>query len=240
MRLAPLLLLLLASAAIAQTPPAPPVPPDEPTAVAPPQAPTPPTPAGPPIVPAAPATPLPDPAGVRVVLVTADGPITIELAPAKAPVTAANFLKYVDQKKLDGASFYRAMKLSPAGDFGLIQGGPRGDPKRSLPPIAHEPTSKTGLSHTDGAISMARGAPGSATGEFFIIVGNLSSLDADPAKSGDNAGYAVFGRVVDGMDVVRKILLAPTSPTAGEGVMKGQMLEPTVKIISARRVRPAS
>lgn len=225
MRLAPLLLLLLASTAAAQSPSAPPAPPSEPSAT---------------IAAQAPAAPLPSPTGVRVVLVTADGPITIELAPDKAPVTAANFLKYVDQKKLDGASFYRAMKLTPAGDVGLVQGGPRGDPKRSLPPIAHEPTSKTGLSHTDGAISMARGAPGSATGEFFIIVGNLASLDADPAKGGDNAGYAVFGRVVEGTDVVRKILLAPTSPTAGEGVMKGQMLEPTIKIISARRARPAS
>lgn len=218
MRLALLPLLLIASAAAAQTPPA---------ATAPEPAPT-----------VAPAPLPPQPAGPRVVLTTADGAITVELAPDKAPVTAANFLKYVDQKKLDGASFYRAMKLTPAGDVGLIQGGPRGDPKRTLPPIAHEATDKTGLSHTDGAISMARAAPGSATGEFFIIVGNLTSLDANPAASGDNAGFAVFGRVVDGMDVVRKILAAPTSPTAGEGVMKGQMLEPVVRILSARRAKP--
>jgi peptidyl-prolyl cis-trans isomerase A (cyclophilin A) len=86
---------------------------------------------------------------------------------------------------------------------------------------------------------MARYAPGSAQGDFFITVGDLKSMDADPARSGDNAGFAVFGRVVEGMDVVRRILASPTSPTEGEGVMKGQMLAPRIPIISARRVEPA-
>jgi len=180
--------------------------------------------------------PAPRPATVRVSLQTSEGPIVLELEKERAPVTTANFLRYVDQKRLDGTGFYRAMKLTPAGDYGLIQGGVRGDPKRVLPAIAHEPTSRTGLSHTDGAISMARGAPGSATGDFFISIGALTSLDADPSKPGDNLGFAVFGRVVEGMDVVRRIASAPTSPTAGEGAMKGQMIVAPIKIVSARRV----
>jgi peptidyl-prolyl cis-trans isomerase A (cyclophilin A) len=193
-----------------------------------------PAPAAPPAAPAE-AAPAPRPATVRVTLATAEGPIVLELEKERAPVTTANFLRYVDQKRFDGAVFYRAMKLSPDGSYGLIQGGTRNDRKTTLPPIAHEPTSKTGLSHVDGAVSMARGAPGSATGDFFISIGALTSLDADPSKPGDNQGFAVFGRVVEGMDVVRKIMAAPTSPTEGQGVMKGQMIAAPVKIATARR-----
>ncbi len=170
---------------------------------------------------------------VRVVLQTSAGAILLELERAKAPITTANFLRYVDGKRLDGTAFYRAVKVGEG--FGLIQGGTRYDPKRTLPPIAHEPTSRTGLSHVDGAISMARNAPGSATGDFFITIGALTSMDADPTRPGDDQGFAAFGRVVEGMAVVRAILAAPTSPTAGEGVMKGQMLAPVVRIVSARR-----
>ena len=83
---------------------------------------------------------------------------------------------------------------------------------------------------------MARAAPGTAGGDFFIAVGAMPSMDADPTQPGDNAGFAVFGRVVEGMDVVHRILDAPTSPTAGEGAMKGQMLAAPVRIVSARRV----
>lgn len=179
--------------------------------------------------------PAPKPATVRVNLQTAEGPIVLELEKERAPVTTANFLRYVDQKRFDGATFYRAMKLTPDGAYGLIQGGVNGDPKRALPPIAHEPTSKTGLSHTDGAVSMARGAPGSAAGDFFISIGALTSLDADPSKPGDNMGFAVFGRVAEGMDIVRRIMGAPTSTTKGTGVMKGQIIEAPIKIVSARR-----
>ena len=84
---------------------------------------------------------------------------------------------------------------------------------------------------------MARYTPGSAQADFFIAVGAHPGYDANPAAPGDNLGFAVFGRVVEGMDVVRRILEAPTSPTQGEGVMRGQMLEPQIRIISARRVR---
>lgn len=171
---------------------------------------------------------------VHVALETSAGTITIEVETQRAPITAANFLRYVDQKRLDGTSFYRADQVAP--NFGLIQGGPKNDPKRVLKPIAHEPTTKTGLSNTDGAISMARAAPGTATGDFFIIIGDMSALDAKPDQPGDNQGFAAFGRVIDGMDIVRRILASPTSPTAGEGVMKGHMLEPKITILHARRV----
>lgn len=175
----------------------------------------------------------PPPATVRVSLQTSEGAIILELEKVRAPITTANFLRYVDQKRLDGAAFYRAAKVAEG--YGLIQGGLRNDPKRLFPPIAHEPTSKTGLSHVDGAISMARATPGTASGDFFITVGAIPSMDADPAQPGDNQGFAVFGRVVEGMEIVRRILDAPTSPTEGEGAMKGQMLGAPIKIIAARR-----
>ena len=190
-------------------------------------------PATPPAAEAAPAA-TPNPATVRVSLETSLGPIVLELEKERAPVTTANFLRYVDEKRFDGIAFYRATTLG--GGYGLIQGGAKGDAARVLPPIAHEPTSKTGLSHVDGAISMARYAPGTADADFFITIGALTSMDADPKQPGDNLGFAVFGRVVEGMDVVRRILAAPTSPTEGEGAMKGQMLAAPVRITSARRV----
>lgn len=179
-------------------------------------------------------------ATVKVRLQTAVGSILLELEKERAPITTANFLRYVDQKKFDGATFYRALNFTGRPDLGLIQGGAKSDPKRLLPPIAHEPTTKTGLSHNDGAISMARGAPGSAQGDFFIILGGLPALDANPAapgpeKGGDNQGFAVFGHVAEGMDVVRKILAAPVSATEGAGAMKGQMIEKPIPIQSARR-----
>ena len=179
----------------------------------------------------------PRPKTVRVVLETSEGPVTLELEAERAPATTANFLRYVDQKRLNGTSFYRATKVGPA--LGFIQGGVRNEPKRLLPPVVHEPTSKTGLSHVDGAISMARHAPGTATADFFITVGALPSMDANPAQAGDNLGFAVFGRVVDGMETVRRILGAPTSPTDSHGVMKGQMLTTPVRVPIARRAPPA-
>lgn len=190
---------------------------------------------------AAPAAPTPAPEKVwkteTVRLETAAGPIVIALEVERAPITSANFLKYVDQKKFDGATFYRALTFAGRPDLGLVQGGAKSDPKRLLPPIAHEPTTKTGLSHTEGAVSMARGAVGSAQGDFFIILGNLNSLDANPAAQGDNQGFAVFGRVVEGMDVVKKILAAPVSATEGVGAMKGQMIAQPIPIKSARRAQ---
>jgi peptidyl-prolyl cis-trans isomerase A (cyclophilin A) len=189
----------------------------------------------PPAPPTTQAAPERVPATVRVSLQTSEGPIVLQLEKERAPVTTANFLRYVDQKRLDGVSFYRAMQVAPG--FGFVQAGTRNDPKRVLPPIAHEPTSQTGLAHLDGTISMARYGPGTASGDFFILVGPIPSFDADPAQPGDNLGFAAFGRVVEGMEVIRRILEAPTSATEGEGPMKGQMLAAPVRILRAQRVQ---
>jgi peptidyl-prolyl cis-trans isomerase A (cyclophilin A) len=176
----------------------------------------------------------PQPALVQVRVETTDGVILLALEKDRAPITTANFLYYVDAKRFDGISFYRAVNVAPG--YGLIQGGIRGPLTKPLASIKHEPTTVTGLSHVDGAISMARNEPGSANASFFITVGAIPSMDANPNEPGDNLGFAVFGRVIEGMDVVRHILEAPVSPTEGEGVMKGQMLVQPVRIITARRV----
>jgi peptidyl-prolyl cis-trans isomerase A (cyclophilin A) len=172
---------------------------------------------------------------VAVALDTALGQIVVELDPVRAPVTTANFLAYVDGGLLDGETFYRAMKI---GDGGLVQGGIRSDGRKLLPPIAHEPTSQTGLKNVAGAIVMANAGAGTATSDFFILVSDQPAFDAgDPL--GDATGFAVFGRVVEGMDVVKRILVSPVSATKGEGVMQGQMLEPEVTIVKAERVNSA-
>lgn len=173
---------------------------------------------------------------VYVAMVTSQGTILLALDKTHAPLTTANFLKYVDAKKLDGTTFYRAMHLDWGDEpSGLLQGGLQGI--KVLAPVAHEPTNVTGLHHTSGTISMARYAPGTATADFTIMIGDVLSLDASPASENPDLrpGFAAFGHVVSGMDVVRKIWDAPRSATKGEGVMRGQMLEPPVKILSARR-----
>ncbi|RZJ29645.1 MAG: peptidylprolyl isomerase [Brevundimonas sp.] len=176
----------------------------------------------------------PDPAvvPVRIALQTGMGRIVIETDP-RAPITASNFVRYADERRFDGVTFYRGMTVAPG--TGLVQGGPIGVSNRVRPPIAHEPTSQTGLSHVNGAVSMAAASPGTATGDFFIVIGDLPSLNAGVTTPEDQ-GFAVFGRVVEGMDVVEAIVAAPKSPTEGEGVMRGQMLDPRVPILSARRV----
>jgi len=174
----------------------------------------------------------------NVVLHTERGDIVIALETERAPITAGNFLRYVDEKRLDGTVFYRAMRLD-WGDQpnGLIQGGTQYDPDRILPPIAHESTRETGVTHGVGAISMARLEPGSATGDFSITVSAQPGLDANPQSDDEDfrQGYAAFGHVIEGMDVVRAIFDAPVDPDKGEGWMKGQMLAEPVKIVSARR-----
>jgi len=176
----------------------------------------------------------------RVKIDTTAGSFTIEVETVKAPVTAANFLHYVDQKKLDGITFYRTCKV--ADKFGFVQFGTNGDPKRTLPPIKHEPTTITGLKHLNGTLSTARLAPGSARGDFTVSVGDQPSFDADPTKPDDalktNLGYAAFGRVVDGMDVVLKIFDAPIDPNATvRGSFKGEVPAAPVKVLTARRVK---
>jgi peptidyl-prolyl cis-trans isomerase A (cyclophilin A) len=172
---------------------------------------------------------------VPVALNTSLGRIVVAVDRLHAPITTGNFLHYVDTHRLDGETFYRALRIS-GGEGGLIQGGVRSDTRKLFPPIAHEPTSRTGLHNAAGSIVMARLEPGSARADFFILASDTPSYDAG-APDGDPDGFAVFGHVVEGMDVVKKILAAPTSPTLGEGVMKGQMLDPPVKIIKAERVR---
>lgn len=161
---------------------------------------------------------------VNVALETDKGRIVLALDRGRAPVTTANFLKYVDTGRLNGESFYRAMKY---GEGGLVQGGVTSNAKKLLPPIEHEPVSLTGLKHLAGTISMANGGPGTARSDFFILTSDVPAFDAS---------FAAFGKVVEGMDVVKAILASPVSPTKGEGPMKGQMLDPAVKIVKAQRL----
>ena len=168
---------------------------------------------------------------------TSQGDIVLELYADKAPITVRNFLHYVDTKHMDGAHFYRSS--TPPGDktftYGILQGGLQSDPKKVYPPIAHESTAKTGLSHTDGTISMTRYAPGTAAADFSICVGDQTYLDADPKDPKANPGYAAFGHVVEGMDVVKTLLAQPRDPNKGVGVMKGEMLVHPVQILNVRR-----
>jgi peptidyl-prolyl cis-trans isomerase A (cyclophilin A) len=165
---------------------------------------------------------------------TPRGDIVLELAAAKAPITCANFLRYVRTRRFDGSSFYRVVRTPGAPTTGLVQGGLQNDPAKLLAPIRHESTAITGLKHLDGVISMARNAPGTATADFFICVGDTPSLDADPAAPGDNQGFAAFGRVIEGMEVVRTILALPSNGKARNPVMQGQILDPPVPILSMR------
>ncbi|MGZ8353034.1 MAG: peptidylprolyl isomerase [Allosphingosinicella sp.] len=179
---------------------------------------------------AAPPAPLGD--VVRVRLETEAGPILLALDAKRAPVTAANFVRYVDDKRFDGTYFYRAARTRGAEGRGFVQGGIRHSARRSHPPIAHEPTTETGLKHVDGTVSMARAAPAGAMGDFFLIVGGaMPAMDSRP----EAPGFAAFGRVEEGMDVVRSLLAAPTVANAGRGAMRGQMIETPVRIVSARR-----
>ncbi len=186
--------------------------------------------AAPPVTATAPAL---APAMAKVLMHTMLGDIHLEIEIERAPVTAKNFLRYVDLKRFDGINFYRAVKLDDAGKYGMVQGGVRSNPKLVFSGIAHEPHAVTGLSHLDGAISMASLGPGTARGDFFIVVGDLVSLDGNGTAA--DPGYAVFGRVSGGMDIVRNILGMPRSDAMGDGSMKGQMLASPVKILTVRR-----
>ena len=203
-------------------------------------APGPGTPAAPAETPAAaPPGPPPIPPGaVRVAMRTTAGTILIDLYRDKAPLSVANFLRYVDQKRYDGAQFYRASRPAKDADgsWGSIQGGLLNKGVAPLGPIPHESTTKTGLSHLNGTISLTRNAPGTATSDFFIVLGDQTGYDADPTGKNDRNGFAAFGRVVEGIDVVKKINLGRRSPTAGVGYLKGEMLAPVVVIQSVRRV----
>ena len=171
-------------------------------------------------------------APVRVRLETAQGPIVIELDMKRAPITAGNFLRYAQEKRFDGTFFYRAARKRNNPKFGLVQGGINHRVVRARLPIVHEPTSRTGLRHVDATVSMARNAPGTAMGDFFITIGPAPYLDARPGS----VGYAAFGRVVAGMPLVKKMLAAPTYPGGRTPTTKGQTMIAPVRINSARRV----
>ena len=166
-------------------------------------------------------------------LQTEAGAIVIQLDTRRAPITARNFLLYVQEKRLDGTTFYRAGRNRRNPRTGLVQGGINHRVVRARLPIAHEPTSRTGLRHVDGTVSMARNAPGTAMGDFFITVGPAPYLDARPGS----VGYAAFGKVVEGMPVVRRMLAAPTYPGGRSADTKGQIMVKPVRILTARRVR---
>lgn len=178
-----------------------------------------------------------DEAGVHVVMETALGAIVIEVHADEAPVSAANFLRLVDGGHLDGGAFYRV--VSPANDNGsppisVIQGG-LGDAPAPFEPIAHETTRETGLAHVDGTLSMARAEVGTAGSEFFICLGDQPALDFGGARNPDGQGFAAFGRVVAGMDVVRAIHAAPANAPTEVEYVRGQILEEPVSIVSVRR-----
>ncbi len=176
--------------------------------------------------------------GVRILMKTGLGDIEIVLYPDKAPITATNFLLLVDGGHLDGGAFYRT--VSPENDNGspvisVIQGGVGGE-ERPFEPIQHETTEETGLLHVDGAISMARGAVGTASTEIFICIGAQPALDFGAERNPDGQGFAVFGQVVAGMDVARTIHEQPAdAPTEFEYVA-GQILTTPVEIISVERL----
>ena len=171
----------------------------------------------------------------RVVMETRLGDIVFEIYPERAPITAANFLRYVDEERLTGATFYRVVRLDnqPNNDVKIevIQGGPRNrSGEDRIPPIEHETTEMTGVLHLDGVISMARNQPGSASSEFFICVGDQPELDFGGHRNPDGQGFAAFGRVIEGMDVVRAIQrLEPGG---------GQYLEEPLPITRVARVEP--
>jgi peptidyl-prolyl cis-trans isomerase A (cyclophilin A) len=171
---------------------------------------------------------------VRTRVVSEAGTFVIEVDTRVAPLTVANYLAYVDRKLLDRGEVYRIVTLAnQAPDtphkIEVVQWGMnRPDDKPApLPPVAHETTQQTGLRHLDGTVSMARGHPGSATAEYFVCVGDQPALDFGGGRNPDGLGFAAFGRVVEGMDVIR-VLHARGEPD--------QYLAQPVRVRSVRRV----
>jgi peptidyl-prolyl cis-trans isomerase A (cyclophilin A) len=171
-------------------------------------------------------------ARVAVMIETSLGSIDAEIAIDKAPLTGANFLRYVDEGRYQNAQFHRTVKPdnqpNKAVKIEVIQAGlaPKVEP---FPPIVLERTSLTGLTHADGALSMARVGPDTGAAEFFICIGDQPALDFEGKRNPDGQGFAVFGRVTKGMEIVRKIQAAPA---------KGQVLDPPVRILRIAR-KPA-
>ncbi len=168
----------------------------------------------------------------KVIIATELGDITLEIYEDRAPITAANFLKYVDENRFRRAVFYRAVTMDnqPSNEIKIevIQGGLYEDPDSlGLPPIDHETTDVTGILHKDGVVSMARLEPGTASSEIFICVGDQPELDYAGKRNPDGQGFAAFGIVVEGMDVVRRIQSQPE---------EGQMLTLPIQILHISRM----
>jgi peptidyl-prolyl cis-trans isomerase A (cyclophilin A) len=168
---------------------------------------------------------------IDILIETDFGNIALALYPKQAPVTVANFLQYVDENRYDGGCFYRVVHMNnqPYNDIKIevIQGGLKEDDHpHGLPPISHETTVKTDIHHTHGAISMARNEPGSASSEFFICINDQPELDFGGSRNPDGQGFAAFGCVLEGMDIVMKIQAQPA---------EGQYLVKDVKILNVRR-----
>jgi peptidyl-prolyl cis-trans isomerase A (cyclophilin A) len=160
-----------------------------------------------------------------IVIRTDAGEIVAELYPDKAPKTVANFLRYVRAGRYSGGIFHRTVTMGNQPDktvkIEVVQGGPNPKSGKDFAPIKLERTKQSGLKHMDGTISMARSGPDSATSDFFICIGDQPELDFDGKRNPDGQGFAAFGRVVRGMDVVMKIQAMPA---------KDQTLTPPIRI----------
>lgn len=184
---------------------------------------------------------VPKSSGVRAALDTQLGEVIVEVFPSAAPLSACDFLAYVDGGLYSGASFYRVVREdndrgSPK--IAVVQGGLQ-DASRERAPVAHETTQSTGLKHVDGALSLARGEVGTGGGAaFFVVVGDQPSLDFGGARNKDRQGFAVFGRVVRGMDIVRRIHQIKDAAPTDDAYLQGQLLAKPVVIKQARFLDP--
>lgn len=173
----------------------------------------------------------------RVVIDTALGPIGITLELGRAPISAGDFLKYVDRGLYAGGSFYRTVRSDDDPKpikIDVVQGGLT-DEKKFLAPIAHEPTNRTGLRHRNGTISIARDEVGTGTaGAFFVCIGDQPELDFGGKRNPDGQGFAAFGHVTSGMELVRSMWSLKTlGPLGSSG---GELIASPVQILGARRV----
>lgn len=166
-----------------------------------------------------------------IIIQTEFGDIKVEIYEKQSPITASNFLKYVDENRFENGRFYRTvtMENQPIDSIKIevIQGG-LGNKENRLPPIEHETTETTGILHKNGTISMARSKPGSASSEFFICINDQPELDFGGKRNPDGQGFTAFGKVINGMDIVHKINKQP---------VEGQSLKPAIKIKNIIRTK---
>lgn len=172
-------------------------------------------------------------------LQTSEGALVIAVNLARAPVSGGDFLRYVDAGAYAGGRFFRVVR--PGNDHGhpkinVVQGGVR-EGARIGAPVRHESTAESGLRHLDGVVSLTRDAPGTGSGsEFFICVGDCPGLDFGGRRNPDLQGFAAFGQVISGMDVVRKIWSGPADGRSEDAYTAGQILTRPVGILRAGRM----